>query len=89
MKRRYIYEPSNSQTPTEVKTKSTVETFIEGELIRFDNLYWKNSDILKKKKKEIETLQHEISSLERYDAEYDAERKKFQTMLDELNNTEK
>ena len=63
------------------KTKN----FIETELQKYDDLYWEWHSKVQEKEKVIAQLQNEVNYLKLDVAKYDAERKRYQELYDELN----
>lgn len=59
--------------------------FIETELQKYDDLYWKWHSKAQEKEKVIAHLQKEVDYLKADVAKYDAERKHYQELYDELN----
>lgn len=59
--------------------------FIETELQKYDDLYWKWYSEVKEKEKVIAQLQNEVNHLKSDVAKYDAERKHYKELYDELN----
>ena len=59
--------------------------FIETELQKYDDLYWKWHSKVQEKEKVIAHLQKEVDYLKADVAKYDAERKHYQELYDELN----
>ena len=59
--------------------------FIERELQMYDDLYWKWHSKMQEKEKVLSQLQNELNYLKANVAKYDAERKHYQELYDELN----
>ena len=59
--------------------------FIETELQKYDDLYWEWHSKVQEKEKVIAQLQNEVNYLKEDVAKYDAERKHYQELYDDLN----
>lgn len=59
--------------------------FIETELQKYDDLYWEWHSKVQEKEKAIAQLQNEVNYLKADVTKYDAERKYYQELYDELN----
>jgi CII-binding regulator of phage lambda lysogenization HflD len=58
--------------------------FIESELQKYNDLYWKWNSKLENKKKILEQLQYEINYIQQDVDKFDSERKHYQELYDEL-----
>lgn len=61
---------------------------IESALNSADNSYWDLDEILHRKKEELRILQSQVNGLQDQANAYDAERKYYQELLDELNTNQ-
>ena len=59
--------------------------FVESELQKYEDLYWKVFSQIEEKEKEIKELQHHLSSLKTEIRDYDTQRKYFQELYNEFN----
>lgn len=61
--------------------------FIEDSFEKSEDLYWEWNEKLSLKKKEVHILQQEIEWMKKDVDRYDAERKHYQELLNEINTT--